>query len=298
MKRLAPFSLVLLLLITGCALYKLEKQLDPDSREFLSKVRYIITARERKTFLNLPASEREAFIEEFWKKRDPTPDTEENEYKNEYFKRIEEANRLFSDGGGKGWLEDRGRIYILIGPPEQRLVYPRGMTFYDVPTEVWYYGFFPIVFTDEQWNGTYELTITSAYAVAEINKASTDLRPKITREEVVFDFSLRVKKAKEGKGLIQMEVPYKNIWFNAQGDRLKTTLALSLEVLDSAQKKVWDFEKDYLISLSEKNVSEFLQKAFVVEIPITLEPGKYTLHLKLVNETDKSLVEKNLDFEL
>ena len=72
---------------------------------------------------------------EFWKKRDPDPDTEENEFKTQYFQRIDEANHLFTDGGEPGWLQDRGRIYILLGPPADREVYPRGVTFYGIPTE-------------------------------------------------------------------------------------------------------------------------------------------------------------------
>jgi len=60
-------------IFSSCITYKLEKALDPESKEFLSKARYIISKQERKIFLNLPPSEREAFIEEFWKKRDPDP---------------------------------------------------------------------------------------------------------------------------------------------------------------------------------------------------------------------------------
>jgi len=120
-------------IFSSCITYKLEKALDPESKEFLSKARYIISKQERKIFLNLPPSEREAFIEEFWKKRDPDPYTEENEFKEQYLARIEMANRLFKGGGSPGWLQDRGRIYILFGPPDRRDQYPRGYTFYGKP---------------------------------------------------------------------------------------------------------------------------------------------------------------------
>lgn len=63
--------------------------------EFLSKVRYIINKKERKIFLELPDSEKERFKDEFWERRDPDPETEENEFKMEYFNRIEKANDLF-----------------------------------------------------------------------------------------------------------------------------------------------------------------------------------------------------------
>ena len=84
-----------LLLLASCTLNKSGKNLDPESKKFLSQVTYVITKEERKIFLNLPPSERKGFIDEFWKRRDPNPDTEENEFKDEYFKRIEEANHLF-----------------------------------------------------------------------------------------------------------------------------------------------------------------------------------------------------------
>lgn len=298
MRKVILLSLALLFLLAGCAYYRLPKDLEPESREFLSKVRYIVTSQERKIFLNLPPAERKAFIEEFWKKRDPVPETEENEYKNEYFKRIEEANHLFSDAGGNGWLEDRGRVYILLGPPEQRDVYPRGMNFYGPPTEIWYYGFYPILFVDQHWDGSYELTPLGARHIAQIQQASMELKPKISREKVVFDFTLRVKKIANREAVIQVEIPYKNIWFSAEAGLWTTTLNLSADVFDSSQKKVWDYEKDYPLSFAEKDLDELDKNAFSAEVPITLESGNYTLQATLVNETDKSQARKSLDFEL
>src|SRR5512137_1045434 len=105
----------------GCHLYNLEKKLAPDNAEFLSHVRYIITSEERKTFLEMPDSEKPKFIEEFWKKRDSNPDTPENEFKAQYDSRVEKANELFRGEGKTGWLTDRGRIYILFGPPMDRI---------------------------------------------------------------------------------------------------------------------------------------------------------------------------------
>ncbi len=160
------------LLLISCAMYRLEKNLDPVSKEFLSTVRYTITKEERKEFVSLPPSERNQFMNDFWDKRDPDPGTEENEFKEEYFRRIDEANELFKEGS-QGWLQDRGRIYIMFGAPWERETYPRGVSFYGKPTEIWYYGYFPIVFIDEAWNGDYRLDPQSSWQLAEINKALT-----------------------------------------------------------------------------------------------------------------------------
>ena len=131
-KTLFILFLVYSLILLSCASYKLEKSADPESKEFFSTVRYIITAQERKTFRNLPPSERKNFIEEFWEKRDPDPDTEINEFKEEYFSRIEEANLLFKEGSTPGWLQERGRVFITLGPPDTRRTYPRGTSLHGI----------------------------------------------------------------------------------------------------------------------------------------------------------------------
>jgi GWxTD domain-containing protein len=286
-------------MILSCSAYKLEKNLDPESKDFYSKVRYIITKQERKIFLHLPPSDRKNFIEDFWKKRDPDPDTEWNEFKEEYFKRIEEANRLFADGGPSGWLQDRGRIYILLGPPEYREVYPRGKTFYGKPMEIWYYGFFPIVFVDNSWNGNYKLMPLSAHHLSEINRAQMAFKPKVaSEEEVDFNFNLKIVKSKKDEVLTQIEISYKNIWFKEEDNQLKTILALSLIVFDSSEKKVWEYQKSYPVSITEEKFEEIIGKDYRMEIPIHLEPGEYSLVVELENRTDGSQASKKVIFTI
>ena len=97
-------------------------------------VAYIITDEERKAFKQLSNDEeRDQFIEAFWQRRDPTPDTEENEYKEEHYRRIEYANEHYA-AGIPGWKSDRGRIYIMYGPPDEIEGNPGGGT-YDRPME-------------------------------------------------------------------------------------------------------------------------------------------------------------------
>jgi len=286
------------LLFFSCASYKIDKSLDPKSKEFLSVVRYIITKQERKIFTNLPFSEREAFIEEFWTKRDPEPDTEDNEFKEEYFSRIEEANHLFVDGGGPGWLQDRGRVYILLGPPEQRVTYPRGYTFYGKPIEIWYYGFFPIVFIDNSWSGNYRLEPLSAHHIAEINKAQMERKPVVGKEKIVFDFNLSIKEIAEDTVLLQIEVPYKNIWFTEEQNKLETTLTLSMKIFDHTEKKIWEHQKEYLISLTEEELEEAIEQSYFIENQVAVEPGDYTLAAELENKTGKTRVRKQAKFTI
>jgi len=81
---------------------------------------YIINDRERAAFKGLATDEeREHFIEQFWLRRDPTPGTPENEFKQEHYRRIAYANEHFPAPGIAGWKTDRGRIYITYGPPDE-----------------------------------------------------------------------------------------------------------------------------------------------------------------------------------
>ena len=89
-------------------------------------VSVLITSDERAAFLKLTTDEeRENFIKIFWDRRDPTPDTQENEYREAYYERIAYANEHFSSGV-PGWKTDRGRIYITWGKPDSVESQPSG----------------------------------------------------------------------------------------------------------------------------------------------------------------------------
>jgi GWxTD domain-containing protein len=95
---------------------------------------WIITDEERAAFKQLSNDEeRDNFIEAFWQRRDPTPDTEENEYKEEHYQRSAYANEHFA-AGIPGWKSDRGRMYIVFGKPDEIDSHPSGGT-YERPME-------------------------------------------------------------------------------------------------------------------------------------------------------------------
>lgn len=100
---------------------KSSKDLPPLYRKWLEEeVVYIIMPKERDVFLQLESDrEREIFIKAFWKQRDPTPDTDRNEFREEHYRRISYANQWFGRGSpGPGWRTDMGRIYIILGQPK------------------------------------------------------------------------------------------------------------------------------------------------------------------------------------
>jgi len=99
---------------------RLRKELESPYKKWLDEeVRWIISDEERTAFKRLQTDdEKQAFIEQFWLRRDPTPDTEENEFKEEHYRRIAWANDRFASGV-PGWKTDRGQIYIKFGPPDE-----------------------------------------------------------------------------------------------------------------------------------------------------------------------------------
>ena len=151
-------------------------ELNKAYKDWLEKdVAYIITDEERKAFKKLQTDdERERFIEEFWRRRDPDPDTDENEYREEYYERIAYANEHFASGI-PGWKTDRGRIYIMWGKPDETESHPSGGAYnresYEgggststYPFERWFYRYLPgvgsgveIEFVDPTGSGEYRI---------------------------------------------------------------------------------------------------------------------------------------------
>ncbi|MEP7074262.1 MAG: GWxTD domain-containing protein [Acidobacteriota bacterium] len=115
-----------------------QRKVTPEIKDVYKKwintdVAYIITKDEKKAFYALTTDEeRENFIENFWRRRDPNPDTEENEYREEYYERIAYANEHFTSGI-PGWKTDRGRTYIAWGKPDEIESHPSGGA-YDRPS--------------------------------------------------------------------------------------------------------------------------------------------------------------------
>src|SRR5581483_9343095 len=132
---------------------KLRKELETPYRKWLNEdVTYIITDEERAAFKRLQNDEeREQFIENFWLRRDPTPDTVENEFKEEHYRRIAYANEHYASGI-PGWKADRGRIYIMYGPPDEIESHPSGGTYERPPEEG---GGTTSTYPFEQWRYRY-----------------------------------------------------------------------------------------------------------------------------------------------
>ncbi len=301
MKHLLALAAAAALLLGACRV-KGAEDLAPGEKDFLSVVRYIITKQERKQFLALTPAERPAFIARFWKERDPNPETENNEYRDEYYARIDQANRLFLEGSrGSGWLTDRGRVYILLGPPERRDIYPTGYSFYEPPVEVWYYGSFPIIFVDSYREGAYRLDPGSARHLSMINVAQMSLKPGgILKAEGALDFRVAIVTTKEGSRELQLLVPYRLLKLadGADGTR-QAPLKVTLEIRPLGKDKapVVNEQREFLVAVTPAML-DTLPEEFAARWPLQLAPGSYTAVAVIDNTVDNSRAAKKINFSL
>lgn len=151
-------------------------------------VAYIITDRERSAFKALATDEeREKFIEQFWLRRDPTPGTPANEFKEEIYRRIAYTNQKYATPTGlPGWKTDRGRIYISYGPPDEIESHPSGSATVPYPFEQWLYRHIDgigdnviIEFDDQNHTGEYRMTMDPSVRPAD--------KPVVSRDAIWAD---------------------------------------------------------------------------------------------------------------
>lgn len=168
--KIKRIKIFLLCLFLACFLFSAEqvkeKDLPEKYREFLKLTRYIILPQEKDVFLQLTAErDRNIFIQTFWKQRDPTAGTPDNEYQDEHIERFKYANKHFGRTSPReGWMTDQGRFHIILGPPRsiERFYGTLGIH----PCEVWYYygekekglpTYFALVFFQRGGTGEFKL---------------------------------------------------------------------------------------------------------------------------------------------
>jgi GWxTD domain-containing protein len=307
-----------LLFFSSCRNYNLAKKLPEPYAEFYLKVRYIISTQEERTFLSLEHGQKDQFIEDFWKRRDPDPDTEENEFKVEYFNRIARADELFISEARPGWMTDRGRIYILFGPPTSRTVDPAGSSSYGRCMEVWYYGNFPIVFRDPSCTGSYDLTTYDLTQIrsmnlqymqelgSALNSAQNSMKG---REDRLFDFGWRMRAKMVSEDRFEAEVfvdiPIADIWLSEDDGKLVTVLEASLSIFDPQGNSVWSEKRELEVGVLEEEIKSGRTKTISFQLPILitdgarrLSGGSNRIELTLKNRTGGAFLKKSQTFRL
>jgi len=285
-KLLLALGLVVILMIS-CRYYGLERKLGELDKQWLDEVSYIMTGEERKMFLDLPKSEKDTFKKEFWERRDPDPYTEENEYKEIYYNRIEEANDLFTGETKPGFLTDRGRIYILFGTPMDRIMYTTQSD--GNCREVWYYGGFPVVFLDEYCTGkyyliTYDLTSlrnVNLQYMHDLNRAQSDAMQTIVGEKEPLNFSFEIEttavQSDRVAGLVRLVVPLAKIWFKEKEGTMFTDIDVDLEIWDVEDQIAWEYHGSFEILTNEEELKSDVNTDYKTTIPFEITKGAAAL---------------------
>jgi len=311
----------LLLMAAGLtqALPAQKRTLDDASKLFLSEVRYLISRQEKKFFYKLTPAQRPDFIKSFWNKRDPDPYTEENEFKDAYYRRIAEANALFKEGSTPGWLQDRGRVYIMLGPPDDRVTNPG---FQDFHYEYWYYVAAPqvirLVFIDRDLNGDYELATGadqnkmsrnsilgnyalaqgSTYDLAQLQKLMEGRTLNVKKRDT-FELSAEMERGLGDNLNIRLMLPYNHIWMTESEGILSTTLSVSLDVFENGSEKItWSHFMEYPVSMPEADADQYLKKQLTIDILSNLPDGNYRMKIEVENKTDGRKINREMRFNL
>lgn len=299
--RFIPLFLISILLVTalGCSKdYWLLKKIPTEYQDSFRKLKFLITKEERKEFLNLSTDEdRDEFFNNFWAKRDSDPETVENEFKDEYFSRISMADHLFSHEGKNGWETDRGRAYILLGPPDFRESYPMGYSMYSLPSEVWYYGNFPIIFVDRNRSGSLDLTPLGARHLSQLLAGAQLLKPGVIREKELYNFNVRVEKISENNIRIILRLKNKNIYFKSGSNSYYSDVEITLKFNLLGSYKIFSIKRKKRIIIEQSGLEDPGKFSELI-IPMNLEKGQYEFIIILENLENNIKVQKRINLEI
>jgi GWxTD domain-containing protein len=258
--------------------------LDPESKNFYEYCRLIMTKQEKEVFLLLPDKEsRDEFIQDFWDKRDPDPYTEENEFKEEFYQRIEYVNTRFIEGI-PGWKTDRGRIYIYLGPPDKIVQRPY-INDPNVKGLIWwgYYRYgLGIEFIDKAGDGRYSLSRQSGRAgglldVIERAKFGQIFDDRGEGGKVFADFDVDYQSQKKE---ITILIPVEALSFEAEANKLKADFSFEFYVYSKKGPEVDRFSQKKTFETTEEEALEL--ENIVLAFPYDIAPGEYYFDVVLI----------------
>jgi GWxTD domain-containing protein len=278
--------LVLAFAMVGCSSNKLN--LDPASQQFYEVANLIMSKDEKAIFKTLEDVEsRELFIQEFWDKRDPDPDTPENEFREEFFRRIEYANERFIEGG-PGWNTDRGRIFIYLGAPDRRDEIrihqdPR----FRGPILYWMYDRygFAVRFIDENETGRYIIdykydsqgglygSLFDAIESAKFGQIYGDAETQFS----YLDYSLVYN---EDTGEFELGIPLEGLEFKEEEGKLVVEFDVIFQIINDEEEELEELKDTRIVSKTENELLEMdnLILSFAYDLP----KGKYEIDVTII----------------
>ena len=278
---------VLIVAACGPSGTKAGKQINMEPSEgspkdpFFEKARLIMTKQEGEIYKHLPDKKaKNEFVVEFWKKRDPSPETEENENLEEFMERIAYANKWFFEGSkGRGWDTERGRILLQLGFPEERRWGERAntdrngalITSRRVPMEIWSYFRYQLVLVFTDWDNSGKLLLARVpsnfpYALKRA-KFSLDLRDQSNlRRAFRFDVSFT-------ENQFDISIPTNKLSFEEKSDTMNVDFDITVYVYRD-NKKTDQFNVPKTFSMDKEKLLQM--KTIQFNVPYTVsEKGKY-----------------------
>ena len=291
------FFILLFLGLISCGLSR-EIALDPDSRGFYETARLIMSKQEKDIFNHLPDQKsREEFISDFWAKRDPDPDSEENEFREEFFRRIEYANQRFKEGL-PGWKTDRGRMYIYLGPPDRFEDRPFLTSSNAKGIIYWiYYNQLTLEFIDERGDGRYTLQPYSGIYGSlfdALDRAKFGLVSiKEGFEGKFVDFDVEFNKEKKE---IVVSMPITSLIFKEEDGIFKADFEFEFYIYEREGQRNNKFREIRYFEMPEEEVLHLKKLDFT--FPYELEPGNYYFDVVIIGKPDTGKTRKIFKIKL
>ena len=288
---------VLILLLT--ALFVLSATgFDKVKQELYDELRLIMTKQEEKEFKSIKDENGlQQFVEKFWEKRNPDPSTPQNEAREVYYKRLKAAEKYFREPGKKGWLTDRGRIFVLLGPPSKRD--QRMMSYEDAANiaasrwsaqarfslgstgnlngEIWYYDDLKLVlvFLDEGGTGQYRLINPPPVLLDYLDKSKKDFGIKSNQEgplPISADVDLKGKK-------LYVHIPLSALSFKKKDGKFYADIKLEFYYTNAKTGVQKSFAQEMKFEVKEKDIKDPEKR---VTIPLNIAPLKGVYILDIV----------------
>ncbi len=328
----AILALPLLLVAAGRAAGAGEK-LPQRHKEWLAKdVGYIISKEEKDAFLRLTRDEdRDNFIQQFWAIRSPNPSSPVNEFKEEHYRRIQHANAYFkSEWVAEGWQSDRGKIYIILGPPRGRQFFTSGGQIY--PIELWLYSnnepslppFFYVMFYQRQGMGDFRLYSPYIDGPDKLVRASgaenmrkngysflRDFNPELARASLTLIPSepadIRGPASLTSDAMLMKILSLANDRFHKERIGLQRRLREEVKVritpdlatlkvagvLDAQKKLIYETTRQGMNYYAGKDLAEVRARPLYYEDRVPVLAGKYQLEFVLFNRVSQTYYRAN-----